>query len=80
MKKIGGTFLRIPKPRGHERRRRYEANLEMKNVQRASKALMPERLNEAKERLNEKNSAWLFLSVWFDLRPKEIDNINDQTS
>lgn len=76
-KKLGRPFLPIPKPRGHERRRLYEANLEKKNVQRASKPLTPERLSELKSRINEKNFNWLFLSVWLGLRPKEIDNVKD---
>ena len=76
-RKLAQPFLPIPVPRGYERMRLIEANYQKLNesVRRASKPLTPELLQAVVEKLNRENFNWLFLSVWFGLRPQEIDNL-----
>lgn len=40
--------------------------------------MTPQQRDTAIERLNRKNFNWLFLSVWFGLRPQEIDNLKNK--
>jgi hypothetical protein len=77
-RKLVRPFLPIPLPRGYERQRLSDANFEKKSgVSRASKPITPTDLERARKcRLNQKNLNWLFLSVWFGLRPKEIDGLH----
>lgn len=46
----------------------------------ASDPLYPNVLEAQKGNLLEENYNWLFLSVWFGLRPHEIDNLKDPKS
>lgn len=41
-------------------------------------ALTPEALKRKRSKLSEGNYNWLFVSVWFGLRPDEIDSLYDQ--
>jgi hypothetical protein len=78
-KKLGRPFMPIPQPRGYERSRLLDANYEEKTgVHRASKALTPAQLQKVSGKINAKNFNWIFLTVWFGLRPKEVDNIQDR--
>jgi hypothetical protein len=78
-KKLCRPFLPIPTPRGYERKRLLEANYEKKDgVARASKSLTPERLNAVSGKLNRQNFHWLYLTVWFGLRPQEVDNLKNK--
>lgn len=73
-RKLGRPFLQIPPPRGYERQRIIDANFEKeKGVARASKPIAPSDLEKIKGAVNIENFNWLFLSLWFGLRPKEID-------
>jgi len=78
-KKLGHPFLPIPVPRGYERMRIIEASYEKdrNQVRRTSLPLTPDRLERA-SKMNRRNFNWLFLSVWFGLRPKEVDSLKDQ--
>lgn len=76
-KKMGRPFLPVPFPRGYERGRIIQAHYEKDNVKRPSKPLKPDYLQELKPKINKANFNWLFLSVWFGLRPQEIDNLHD---
>lgn len=75
-RKLGTPFLPVHFPRGFERLRLIDANLEKRGVSRASKPMTPEELAERKGEFNRRNWNWLFLSVWFGLRPKEIDQLH----
>ena len=76
-RKLARPFLPVPIPRGYERQRIVEANFEKKRVARPSKPITPENLERARQcRLNQANLNWLFLSVWFGLRPKEVDGLH----
>jgi hypothetical protein len=75
-KKIGRAFLPIPFPRGYERQRLVEAYYTKEEKgRRASKPLSPENLITSKGTIKKEQFNWLYLSVWFGLRPKEVDNL-----
>jgi hypothetical protein len=74
-RKLARPFLPIPIPRGYERQRIIAANYEKIGTARASKPLSPTALESAATKLNRKNLNWLVLSVWFGLRPKEVDSL-----
>jgi len=77
-RKLARPFLPIPAPRGYERQRLIDANYEKKGVARASRSLSPVDLERAHMKLNRKHFNWLFLSVWFGLRPKEVDSLHSK--
>lgn len=72
-KKLGKPYLPIDNPRGHERQRIVD-NYFDQNKSKKSKPLKPEKLNSVRGEFSNENFNWLYLSVWFGLRPKEIDN------
>jgi integrase len=77
-RKLGRPFLPVPIPRGYERLRIFEANLDKSSrVTRASLPISPIDLAGARRGLNRSNLNWLTLSVWFGLRPKEVDPLLD---
>ena len=75
-KKLGKAFLQIRHPRGYERQRIVD-NFFDQNKSKKSKHLTPEKLSSARSEFSIENFNWLYLSVWFGLRPKEIDNIQN---
>lgn len=76
---MGRPFLSIPRPTGYERRRLIEAYFQInKNKRKDSKPLTPIMLNSTRSQLRTDLYNWIFLSVWFGLRPKEVDNLHDQ--
>jgi len=76
-RKLARPFLAIPLPRGYEKQRLLEAYYcKKRKARRPSQPLTPEILKQASSRMNRLNFNWLFLSVWFGLRPKEIDNLH----
>jgi hypothetical protein len=78
-KKMGHLFYPIPHPKGYERQRIIEASYEKTaGVSRPSLPLTPASLESKKEILNKHNYDWLYLSVWFGLRPKEVDSLKMQ--
>ncbi len=79
-RKLGHPFLPVSSPRGYERQRLIDANLEKTNTARPSKPISPMELTNVDGKLNQKNANWLFLSIWFGLRPKEIDSLQDKAT
>ena len=78
-RKLVRPFLPIPPPRGFERQRLVDAFFEKtRGVSRASKPVSPADLNRIKNKLNRNNFNWVFLSVWFGLRPKEVDSLKEK--
>ena len=78
-KKMARPFLPVPYPRGYERQRLSEAYYtKQKACKKPSLPLLPEKLQAKKEVINIQNYNWLYLSVWFGLRPQEIDQLKDQ--
>lgn len=77
-KKLGHPFLPVPVPRGFERMRIIEANYQKERKARtASRPISPVQLDAVANKINRPNYNWLFLSVWFGLRPMEVDNLNN---
>jgi hypothetical protein len=79
-KKLARPFHPIPCPRGYERQRILEAFYEKDRTLVAvpSKEISPECLDEVQGELNQLNFNWVYLTVWFGLRPQEVDNLKDQ--
>ncbi|MBI3336141.1 hypothetical protein HYZ98_01070 [Candidatus Peregrinibacteria bacterium] len=74
-RKLVRPFLPVPVPKGYERQRILEAFYQKaKGRRRPSLPLAPEQLAKAAGKLNQANFNWLFLSVWFGLRPQEVDH------
>ena len=78
-RKLARPFLPIPPPRGYERQRLIDAfyQKERSSVARPSREISPENLTAVSGKINQTNFNWLFLSVWFGLRPQEIDSLKD---
>lgn len=70
--KQGTPFLPVPSPRGYERNVIEDAADEKEGVATESLPLTPELLESAKAGLKEHHYNWLYISVWFGLRPEEI--------
>ena len=62
-KKMGRPFLQVPIPGGYERRRIINAYFEKS-------------ANKNKLRIDLFN--WMYLTVWFGLRRKEVDYLHDK--
>lgn len=78
-RKLALPFLAISNPRGYERQRISEANfLKRKIHQKGSGPLTPKLLHKTRGELNTANYNWLNLSIWFGLRPLEIDNLKNK--
>ncbi len=78
-RKLAQPFLPLPQPRGYERARLIENYYHKKGRFRgASLPIKPEMLRKLKRHLLLENYNWIFLSVWFGLRPQEIDNLHDK--
>ena len=76
-RKLNTPFLEIPHASGYERRRLIDASYEKKNRRLPSKPISPKHLAVLKEKINQPNFNWLYLSVWLGLRPQEIDNLQN---
>ena len=77
-KKTGRPFLPVPNPRGYERQRLAEVYYsKTEKGRRASKPLSSECLASAKDKMKQESFNWLSLTVWFGLRPQEVDNLKD---
>jgi len=73
------AFLPIPSPRGGEAQRIADAFFEKtpSGEGEASDPLSPQMLEKQKGNLIPENYNWLFISVWFGLRPFEIDGMKE---
>ncbi len=65
----------VPRPRGFELQLIKRAYLKKTPGGRVAKPLTPEVIHAAKDRLEEPNFNWLYVSIWFGLRPREINNL-----
>jgi integrase len=74
--KADGLFFEPIKPvKGISREKIREAQEDKLGVRRASKSLTPALLAAKKSKLSEPNYAFLFVSVWFGLRPSEVSKL-----
>lgn len=77
-RKMGHPFARVPMPRGKERERILDAYFNKKGRHVCeSDPISPVQLEDVKDKINEANYNWLYLSVWLGLRPREIDQLHD---
>lgn len=78
-KKMGRPFLQVSRPGGYERRRIINAYFEKSaNKNKVSKEITPMQLGSIKNKLRKDLFNWIYLTVWFGLRPKEVDNLHDK--
>ena len=69
-----GTFYEpIKAPRGHERERIADAYYAHNEHGGESAPLTPKKLEQVKEAIRPEWYNWFYLSVWFGLRPSEVD-------
>jgi hypothetical protein len=77
-KKMGRPFLPVPKPGGYERRRIIDSYFEKtKDRPKKSGPITLLMLLKSKAKLRDNLYNWIYLTVWFGLRPKEVDNLHD---
>lgn len=78
-RKQGRFFEKIPPPKGMEREKLAEANEGSKHYRAGGSApLTLERLKKLKEHVSEEQYRWLYISLWFGLRPEEVDALRDR--
>ena len=70
--KQGTPFLPVPAPRGYERNVIEDAADEAEGRAKESLPITPEMLESARAELSQAYYNWLYISVWFGLRPEEI--------
>jgi len=75
--KRGQFFRPISRPRGQVQQAIVNAYTTSGHARLASLPLTPDLLESKKLSLDIANYKWLFISVWFGLRPGEIDQIKD---
>ncbi|MBI3555219.1 MAG: hypothetical protein HY074_03010 [Deltaproteobacteria bacterium] len=75
-RKHGKAFLPVPAPTGHNRQGIRDAYMERDEYLGPSEALTPEMLEKQRGSLTVPGQyEWLAISVWFGLRPQEIDSL-----
>lgn len=79
-KKEAKAFLPLPSPRGMDAQRIADAYFDKTPSGEGHKSapLSPEALERAKSHLPLDNYNWLLISVWFGLRPAEIDGLSNK--
>lgn len=79
-KKMGRPFLTVPRPGGYEKRRILDAYFEKtKKRPKVSGPIPVDELASKRGDIREDLYNWIFLTVWFGLRPKEVDNLHDRS-
>jgi len=79
-RRMGQMFVKIPMPRGKERERLLEAYFQKKGRHICeSDPITPDQLEKIKPQINTPNYNWIYLSVWLGLRPREIDQLHDES-
>ncbi|MCK6595083.1 MAG: hypothetical protein L6Q37_03275 [Bdellovibrionaceae bacterium] len=78
-KKLARPFHPIPVPRGYERQRLLDSFYEKDRTKISvpSKEITPEQLDDVRMTMNQLNFNWVYISVWFGLRPQEVDNLHN---
>lgn len=78
-RRLGQTFIRIPIPRGVEKARLLEAYFNKCGGRtNHSDPLTPDQLEAEKSKLKPEYYNWLYLSIWFGLRPQEVDQLKKE--
>jgi hypothetical protein len=69
-------FSSIEFPRSKDKVQIINAyEMKCKGITKESEALTKENLNKIKDVMREEHWNWLYLALWFGLRPKEVDNL-----
>ncbi len=68
-------YLPIPSPTGRDRSKISDAYEDSDKTKKESSPLTFEALQKAKSNLKEEHYNWLYLSLWFGLRPSEVDSL-----
>lgn len=66
-------FEPVPAPRGQEQQRIADAYFDTNGQGKESDPLTPEMLESKWSKLSHDQASWLFITVWFGLRPSEVD-------
>lgn len=69
----GQYFEPIEAPKGHDREMINDAYTESSSYYGPSDPITPEILKSVKDKIPEKSWNWLFISLWFGLRPSELE-------
>ena len=78
-RKLCQPFTPLQIPRGYERQRILESYYnKTKKHRKPSKPITNEQLNAQYNFINSPNFNWIFISIWFGLRPLEIDQLHDK--
>lgn len=72
--KQGTPFLPVPAPRGYDRQVIEDEADNKEGAAKESLPLTPELLESAKESLKPSFYRWVFVTLWFGLRPQETEN------
>jgi len=70
-------FSEIPFPRGRNKEKIVDNHYESTDTTKESAPLKLSDLEKAKENLKEDQYNWMYVSLWFGLRPSEIDSLID---
>lgn len=79
-KKYRKPFLPLPYPRGEEFHAIADNYFNIHTRSTDSDPLTPERLESARSKLDSELFNWVYLSVWFGLRPLEVDLLKKPSS
>ena len=74
-KKAGSFYEPVKMPKGKDRAAIADAYQDSDSFQGESDPLTPQMLDAKCTSLSEENYRWLYVSVWFGLRPEEIDGL-----
>lgn len=74
------AFMAIPSPRGREMQRIADACFEDNEKGNKSDPITPQQLENNKGHLSKQLYNWLKLSIWFGLRPHEVDRLKLQSN
>lgn len=75
--KTGTSYIQVPPPKGTDREMIAEAYEESDKAEKESMPLTPDLLEKARGKMPDDQWRWCFVSLWFGLRPKEVDGLKD---
>lgn len=77
-KKTAQPFLQLENPRGYDREQIADAFFEKDHSSKVSAPITPAQLENAKGSLSHENYNWIYISVWFGLRPQEVEQLKSE--
>lgn len=70
-------FKPLKMPKGHQRQRIRDAQMNGKKGTNESRPMTPDLLKELNGKLRDDNYNWIYLSFWLGLRPEEVDSLKN---